>query len=438
MGQIFISYRRSDASGHAGRLRDRLRAHFGEDVVFQDVDNIPDGEEFAKVIERALDSCKVALVIIGRNWVNAQTTQGLRRFDDPDDWVRTEVGILLRRGIRVVPVLVQGASLPRREDLPDELKDLARRNARELRDSAWDADMSLLLKSLEPVLGSRRKRNLAVAAGIAAVAVAGLMYFGPYVDIRVGEVAVPDLEGKTVELAREALIRDGFKNVHEETVPSAEFGKGRVVRTEPLAGASVSPKGRITVFVSGGVAEEKQPSGLQNPKAPPSTPLGGGATSLPTQAKSIRVEPAVKPRAIMDSEKYYRLQLKFGGQYMDAERCSNRISLNPGSDFEGGACQLWRLVPSGDGWFRLQLKHGGQYLDAAHCSNRLSLNPGSDWEGGACQLWRFVPAGNGWSRLQLKHGGQYVDAERCSNKLGLHPGSDWDGGSCQLWRLVPE
>jgi Ricin-type beta-trefoil lectin domain-like len=133
---------------------------------------------------------------------------------------------------------------------------------------------------------------------------------------------------------------------------------------------------------------------------------------------------------------WHRLQLKHGGQYLDAEFCSNKIGLNPGSDYEGGACQLWWLVPVGGGWHRLQLKHGGQYLDAEFCSNKIGLNPGSDYEGGACQLWRLVPVGGGWSRLQLKHGNQYLDAEFCSNKIGLNAGSDFEGGACQLWRLV--
>ena len=92
-------------------------------------------------------------------------------------------------------------------------------------------------------------------------------------------------------------------------------------------------------------------------------------------------------------ERYYRLQLKHGGQYLDADHCGDRITLNPGSDWENGACQLWRFVPAGGGWSRLQLKHGGQYLDADHCGDRITLNPGSHWENGACQLWRFVPAG---------------------------------------------
>jgi hypothetical protein len=93
-----------------------------------------------------------------------------------------------------------------------------------------------------------------------------------------------------------------------------------------------------------------------------------------------------------DKPTYYRLQLKQNRQYLDADHCSTQVALNPGSDYADGACQLWRLVPAGDGWSRLQLKHGGQYLDADHCSTKVGLNPGSDYADGACQLWRLVPS----------------------------------------------
>lgn len=86
---------------------------------------------------------------------------------------------------------------------------------------------------------------------------------------------------------------------------------------------------------------------------------------------------------------------------------------------------------------RLQLKSDGQYLDAAHCTAKLTLNPGSTYAGGACQLWRLVPAGNGWSRLQLKSDGRYLDAVNCTATLGLNAGSTYANGDCQLWRLVP-
>jgi hypothetical protein len=293
VSRIFISYRRSDASGHAGRLRDRLHAHFGEDIVFQDVDNIPDGEEFAKVIERALDSCSVAVVVIGRNWVNAESAQGVRRFDDPDDWVRAEVGLLLRRGIRVVPVLVQGASMPLRKDLPEDLKNLAGRNARELRDSAWDADVSLLLQSLEPAVGSplqtRRKWRRLIAAGVAALAIGALLYAGLSIQIGVGEFQVPDFEGKPLETAREILAKGGMKNVNEQTLPSTEFGPGRVLRTDPPVGKLILPETRITVFVSSGTPPKTVPPPAAASVAEPGTgaaPLSASAPSSPRPSTS--------------------------------------------------------------------------------------------------------------------------------------------------------
>lgn len=135
---------------------------------------------------------------------------------------------------------------------------------------------------------------------------------------------------------------------------------------------------------------------------------------------------------------YFRLQLKHNQKYLDAKRCTDEVGMNPGSQFENGACQLWRLVPAGDGWSRIQLKRGQKFLDAKFCSDNLGLNPGSDFEGGACQLWRLVDAGDGWSRLQLKRGGKYLDAKNCGDDVGLNPGSRFDGGACQLWRLVPE
>ncbi len=188
--------------------------------------------------------------------------------------------------------------------------------------------------------------------------------------------------------------------------------------------------------------------GIQNPGASISNGTPHSSTMQRSRTKSLTrllvfsvfiagpvgqclVTPAIA------QEQYYRLQLKNGGHYLDADHCSDNVALNPGSDFADGACQLWRFVPAGGGWSRLQLKNGGHYLDADHCSDKVGLNPGSDYANGACQLWRFVPAGGGWSRLQLKNGGHYLDADHCSDKVGLNPGSDYANGACQLWRFAP-
>src|SRR5215469_11572200 len=127
-----------------------------------------------------------------------------------------------------------------------------------------------------------------------------------------------------------------------------------------------------------------------------------------------------------------------GGKYLDAKFCGDTLNLNPGSDAEGGSCQLWRLVPDPSGWSRLQLKHNAKFLDAKFCGDELNMNPGSSYDDGSCQLWRFVPAAGGWSRLQIKSSGKFLDASYCTDAVKLSPASDWDGGSCQLWRLVPQ
>lgn len=157
---IFISYRRDDSAGHTGRLFDRLAEHFGEDQLFMDIDHIEPGEDFVQVIEDAVGSCEILLAVIGRQWLLSTGGAG-RRLDNPNDFVRLELGAALQRNIRVIPVLVQGATMPAPRDLPDELAPLTRRQAIELSDQRWRHDIDRLMATLEKVLaeraGARRK-----------------------------------------------------------------------------------------------------------------------------------------------------------------------------------------------------------------------------------------------------------------------------------------
>ena len=147
MPSIFISYRRSDAAGHAGRLYDQLVNRFGEPNVFKDIDTLEPGADFAEVIEDTIARCDAVLVVIGSDWMSP-------RLADPDDWVRLEVGGALTRGVRVVPVLVEGAKLPDASELPEELGPLVRRNAVELTEASWNAQVSDLVDRMGRVLGA--------------------------------------------------------------------------------------------------------------------------------------------------------------------------------------------------------------------------------------------------------------------------------------------
>ncbi len=149
MPRIFISYRRDDSSGHAGRLYDHLTGHFGQGQVFMDVDAIQPGLHFVEVVQEAVSACDALIAVIGSDWLQVSDASGARRLDDPSDMVRLEIATALERGIPVIPVLVRGAQMPRETDLPDGLTDLAYRNALEVSDPRFRADVDQLIKALE-------------------------------------------------------------------------------------------------------------------------------------------------------------------------------------------------------------------------------------------------------------------------------------------------
>jgi hypothetical protein len=165
---IFINYRREDSAGHTGRLFDRLSARL-PGRVFMDIDTLEPGVDFAEVIEKAVGSCQVLIVVIGNDWLRVKDAAGHRRLDDEADYVRLELATALQRSIRVIPVLVQGAPMPRAEELPADIARLARRNAIELSDARWAYDVDRLSHTIEEVL---RGLDLQASAAAAAAALA--------------------------------------------------------------------------------------------------------------------------------------------------------------------------------------------------------------------------------------------------------------------------
>ena len=172
MRAIFISYRRDDAAGEAGRLFDDLTAKFGPELVFMDVSGIQPGRDFRKVIDENVASCGVLLAVIGRDWLQAKNEHGARRLDDPSDFVRLETASALARDVVVIPVLVRGAAMPRADQLPEEMRELAYRNGVELTHARWGSDVELLVKALREHLGDRRAAGAAPAVASAAHALA--------------------------------------------------------------------------------------------------------------------------------------------------------------------------------------------------------------------------------------------------------------------------
>jgi hypothetical protein len=147
-GVIFISYRRDDSEGEAGRLYDDLVRIFGAEAVFMDVSDIHPGKDFRQAIDENVAKCAVLLAMIGPGWATIQGPSGTRRLDQPNDFVRLEIASALARGVDVIPVLVHGARMPAPADLPDNLQSLAFRNCVELTHARWNSDVEVLSRDL--------------------------------------------------------------------------------------------------------------------------------------------------------------------------------------------------------------------------------------------------------------------------------------------------
>ncbi len=142
-----------------------MRGRFGASSVFMDVTDIEAGVDFVDVLQRAVGSCDVLLAVIGPEWLSSTDRRGRRRLDDPHDFIRLEIGTALKRNVRVIPVLVEGATMPAAEDLPADLEPLTRRQAVELRDTHWLADVDSLTSVLERLLAPRTGRGRRVTPG---------------------------------------------------------------------------------------------------------------------------------------------------------------------------------------------------------------------------------------------------------------------------------
>jgi TIR domain len=167
---VFLSYRRDDCAGYAGRLEDALEHVLGKGRVFRDIHDIGAGEQFADVIRASLAQAHVTLVLIGPRW-QGPLADGKRRIDDPEDFVRMEVAAALASGNKVIPVLLSGASLPQTAGLPEPLRSLTRRQTLTLNETSWDADFVRLVESLG--LPTRTGRRSLLIATLVVMTVSG-------------------------------------------------------------------------------------------------------------------------------------------------------------------------------------------------------------------------------------------------------------------------
>ncbi len=150
-GKIFVNYRRDDSAAHALNVAQYLERTFGASNVFLDIDRMRAGQNFPDVLNDKLSACKVMIAVIGPSWVTLTNDDGQRRLDDPEDWVRLEIAHALKRNIAVIPILVGGAVLPKKSDLPDDLKPLLQRHVATITTNGFRNEMAGLVRDIRVI-----------------------------------------------------------------------------------------------------------------------------------------------------------------------------------------------------------------------------------------------------------------------------------------------
>jgi TIR domain len=192
--RVFISYRRDDTGDSAGRVFDRLKYILPRKNIFFDVDTIAGGENFQKRIEDAIGKSDAVLIFIGDRWAESRPETGQTRLSEATDYVRAELRAALARTILVLPILVAGASMPKPDRLPEDIRSVTNLNALPLRHNSFDYDTKIIL---ERILGStpgewpweRKKsrwRDALYVVGGVAVSVVLLMFIVAFYDRIVG------------------------------------------------------------------------------------------------------------------------------------------------------------------------------------------------------------------------------------------------------------
>lgn len=288
MSGIFISYRRDDTAGYAGRLYDQLCAHFGEERVFMDVSAIEPGEDFAKAIDGKLHTCDAAVVLIGRNWLS-------KRLDDPGDFVSLEITSALQRGVPVIPVLVDDTRMPSAAELPSSLAPLCRRQAVELTNSMFREDVNRLIQALDQVCHEQKKDPVPPSAPVRAPEQSKFAF--KRMRLAAIAVALIALVGLLYLVTHRSTHEKKVANQAGKSVPAG--GAGRSSQQSPSALITAVQEGRLddakNLIASG--------ANVNAPNADGTTALmqaAEGSTYMPNNAPAV--EMLLDKRATIDAQ----------------------------------------------------------------------------------------------------------------------------------------
>jgi hypothetical protein len=218
MARIFINYRRGDAPGVAGRLGDRLANKFSKRDIFIDVDAMKPGLDFVEQLDEQVAKCDVLLAVIGLNWINATNEKGQRKLDLPRDYVRIEIASALKRGIPVIPLLVDGAEMPQEDDLPEDLRTLPNRHAMALRHISFVSDTNALIQALNEILRRPSGHRQWIVAALAMILI--LSGAGIWLGLKGFPFNAPWLERVSLPPAKQADAAPENKSQKQELVPT--------------------------------------------------------------------------------------------------------------------------------------------------------------------------------------------------------------------------
>lgn len=255
MASIFISYRRADSAGLAGRLYDRLERHFRRNELFIDIDSIQAGSDFTQALERTLSLSRIVLVLIGPQWLDIRNAEGERRLDDPEDFVRREIEASLARDVSVVPVLLEDAVMPAAAALPESLRPLVRRQAIELRTRRFGPDCDDLVRTLKTLLKPARRMPLLWPAAAAALLLAGGLGYAAFADI--GPFAKAKPPGEAREQIRPAPGDVSMRSDLAASSPLPSVIRSQTGATDTQAAGAVMPPASV-----------RDPAALARPEAP--------------------------------------------------------------------------------------------------------------------------------------------------------------------------
>ena len=328
--RIFISYRREDAAYPAGWLFDRLENHFGRGQVFKDVDSIQPGDDFVAEITAAVGSCAVLLAVIGPRWLAVSGEEGRRRLDDPDDFVRLEIEAAFTRDVRVIPILVDRARMPRIAELPASLAQLARRQAVELSPNQFGSDTDRLLKVLD------RQRKAQAEA-----------------ERKARQDAERQARGEAARKAQAEAERkarkDAERQAREEAARKAQAEAERKARKEDLLSAALPP---VQASAVRGRAEHAQPR-LLGGRYELDGIVGRGGMAEVYRARDIRLDRVVAVKTLReDLARDQTFQARFRREAQSAASLDNPSIVavyDTGEDVSGSSHMSYIVMEYVDG-----------------------------------------------------------------------------------------